>query len=178
MDPETLARLNSWDAVLDEVDYYEILGVERGAGDAAIRQAFHRFAQSFHPDQHPDLDAAASGALRRVFQCGTEAYRVLSHAELRVRYDMRLAKGTLRLNTSLLPPPPPVAQGPKALDELARSAGAKLHAKKADALLAAGDLSGAKEQLQAALRYDGNANIALEERLDAIEIALYAMGGS
>lgn len=178
MDDDARARLFGWDSVLDEVSYYEILGVDPSAGGPEIREAFHRFAQSFHPDRHPDLDAETAGALRRVFQCGAEAYRVLSHAELRLRYDMALAKGTLRVDTRDLPPAPRMDQNPKPLDELARSAGAKLHAKKADSLLGAGDLRGAKSELVRALEYDGNANTALSERLDALEVALYAMGDS
>lgn len=177
MDEAAHARLLDWDAVLEQVSYYEILGVDPRTSDSELRQAFHRFAQSFHPDQHPDVDPETASALRRVFQRGAEAYRVLGHAELRIRYDMALERGTLRIDTSLLPPPPNVEQSPKPLDELGRSAGAKLHARKADQLLARGDLRAAKAELLKALEYDGNANTALSERLDALEVALYAMGG-
>lgn len=176
MDEAAHARLLEWDSVLEEVSYYEILGVDPRAGDVEIRQAFHRFAQSFHPDQHPAVEASTLGALRRVFQCGAEAYRVLGHAELRIRYDMALQKGVLRIDTTLLPPPPAVEDNPKPLDELARSAGAKLHARKADSLLAHGELRAAKTELVKALEYDGNANSALSERFDALEVVLYAMG--
>ena len=34
-------------------DYYEVLGVEKGADDAAIKSAYRKLAKQYHPDLHP-----------------------------------------------------------------------------------------------------------------------------
>ena len=63
-------------------DYYEILGVDRGASDEEIKRAFRRAAQR----HHPDVDAS-TGAEQR-FKELNEAYRVLSDRQRRAAYDM------------------------------------------------------------------------------------------
>ncbi len=65
-----------------ELDYYEVLGVERGAGDAEIKRAFRRLAQQWHPDVN--ADAAAQERFKEI----NEAYQVLSDPQRRQAYDM------------------------------------------------------------------------------------------
>lgn len=175
MDLQDIERIFEWDALIDSSSYYEVLGVLEIADTGAIRKAFHEFAVAFHPDAFPEADAETEDALRRVFQRGAEAYRVLSHADSRADYDLALAKGQLRLDASM--PPPPLARPSdiRSLDELCRTAGARRYAKRAEELISAGDLSGAKRELQMAIREDGE-NPDLAERLDAVDLALYAMG--
>ena len=64
----------------------------------------------------------------------------------------------------------------KSLDELCKSAAARLHAQKADELINRGDLRGAKREMQLALHQDGGNNAELADRLDALDLALFAMG--
>jgi molecular chaperone DnaJ len=64
-----------------ERDYYEILGVERSAGDAELKRAFRRLARDFHPD----VSEAPDGEER--FKEAVEAYEVLSKSETRALYD-------------------------------------------------------------------------------------------
>ncbi len=63
-------------------DYYEILGVEKGAGDDDIKRAYRKLAVKFHPDKNPD-DASAE----EKFKEATEAYEVLRDGEKRQLYD-------------------------------------------------------------------------------------------
>ena len=170
-----IERVYEWAAVLDDSTYYELLGVLEIADDAAIKVAFHEFALAFHPDAHLEYDFHTAGVLRQVFQRGAEAYRVLSHPELRPRYDLALAKGQLRLGGSDVPRVANVGVGAKSLDELCRTASAKRFAMRADELISQGDLTGAKRELMLAIREDG-ANPELAERLDALDLALFAMG--
>ncbi|HEX3777211.1 MAG TPA: DnaJ domain-containing protein [Polyangiaceae bacterium] len=174
-DEADIERVYEWASVLDDSSYYELLGVLEIADDASIKAAFHEFALAFHPDAHLDYDADTLTVSRRVFQRGAEAYRVLSHPELRPRYDLALAKGQLRLGGSDVPRVANVGVGAKSLDELCKTAAARLYASRADALISEGDLAGAKRELMLALREDGE-NPELAERLDALDLALFAMG--
>ena len=54
-------------------DYYEVLGVDRGADDATLKKAYRKLAKKYHPDMNPgDKEAEAK------FKEATEAYGVLS----------------------------------------------------------------------------------------------------
>ena len=66
----------------DKRDYYEVLGVDKGADDAAIKKAYRALAKKYHPDMNPgDKEAEAK------FKEASEAYAVLSDAEKRKQYD-------------------------------------------------------------------------------------------
>jgi curved DNA-binding protein CbpA len=175
LDEVEVERVYEWASVLEESNYYELLGVLEIADDEALKTAFHDFALAFHPDAHLDYDAETAKLSRTVFQRGAEAYRVLSHPELRPRYDLALAKGQLRLGGSEVPRLANVGVGAKSLDELCRTASAKRYASRADQLISDGDLSAAKRELMLALREDGT-NPELADRLDAVDLALFAMG--
>jgi molecular chaperone DnaJ len=63
-------------------DYYDVLGVARGADDAEIKKAFRRLARELHPDVNRDDPAAEER-----FKEAAEAYEVLSDADRRATYD-------------------------------------------------------------------------------------------
>lgn len=64
------------------MDYYEILGVERDAGQDVIKKAYRKAALKYHPDRNPG-DAAAEENFKRA----AEAYAVLGDPDKRARYD-------------------------------------------------------------------------------------------
>ena len=63
-------------------DYYEVLGVDKNADDAAIKKAYRVLAKKYHPDMNPG-DAEAE----KKFKEASEAYAVLSDPEKRRQYD-------------------------------------------------------------------------------------------
>src|ERR671938_1803347 len=63
-------------------DYYEVLGVSRGASEAEIKSAYRKLAVRYHPDKNPG-DAEAE----EKFKEAAEAYSILSDADQRARYD-------------------------------------------------------------------------------------------
>ena len=65
-----------------ERDFYEVLGVERGASDAEIKRAFRKLAQQWHPDVNKEPEADAR------FKEINEAYQILSDPQRRQQYDM------------------------------------------------------------------------------------------
>ncbi len=63
-------------------DYYEVLGISKGASDEDIKKAYRQMAKKYHPDLNPgDKDAEAH------FKEVNEAYEVLSDAQKKARYD-------------------------------------------------------------------------------------------
>ena len=63
-------------------DYYEVLGVDKGADDATIKKAYRKLAMKYHPDRNPDNKEA-----EEKFKEIGEAYEVLSDADKRAAYD-------------------------------------------------------------------------------------------
>ena len=68
--------------MVDQRDYYEVLGVERRATSAQITDAYRKLAVKFHPDKNPGNAEAAAR-----FKEAARAFEVLSDADLRSRYD-------------------------------------------------------------------------------------------
>jgi len=79
-------------------DYYAVLGVEPGAGEAEIKKAFRRLARKYHPDVSKARDAEDR------FKAVNEAYEVLRDPQRRTEYDA-LRAGGHRPGASFRPPP-------------------------------------------------------------------------
>lgn len=67
---------------MDYKDYYQILGVSRGASTDEIRKAYRKLAMQYHPDHNPD-DKQAEERFKEI----NEAYQVLNDPQKRAHYD-------------------------------------------------------------------------------------------
>src|SRR5688572_1358908 len=63
-------------------DYYEILGVSKGASADEIKKSYRKVAMQFHPDRNPGDKAA-----EEKFKEAAEAYEILSDQDKRAQYD-------------------------------------------------------------------------------------------
>jgi molecular chaperone DnaJ len=63
-------------------DYYEVLGIEKGAGKDEIKRAYRKMAIKYHPDKNPDDPEAETR-----FKEAAEAYEILSDDQKRASYD-------------------------------------------------------------------------------------------
>jgi molecular chaperone DnaJ len=67
---------------MEKRDYYEVLGVSKGASDEEIKKAYRQMAKKYHPDLHPD-----DKECEEKFKECNEAYEVLSDPEKKAKYD-------------------------------------------------------------------------------------------
>ncbi len=67
---------------MDKRDYYEVLGVGKGASEDEMKKAYRKLAMKYHPDRNPD-DKVAEDKFKEL----NEAYEVLSNPDKKSRYD-------------------------------------------------------------------------------------------
>jgi len=147
-------RLRTWLAVLDTLTYYQVLGADFSDERESIQDAFHRFAETFHPDAHSAAPEAERQAAHVIFKRGVEAYRVLSDERLRAMYDDLLGEGDVRpaVFSSMLPPPEEVPEGE--VDETTLALAARPFARRAEELARSGDFAQARLYVDLALFHD------------------------
>jgi curved DNA-binding protein CbpA len=153
---------------LDDLDYYTLLGLEPHATADAIRDAFHRFALKYHPDNHSGGDPGRLARATQIFRRGAEAYRVLGNPDSRRRYDEGLGRGERRLSSE--PDTGTARRAPPA-----QTVNRKAHPfyRTAERLMAAGDLGNAKLQLKIALGHDPESSL-VQTKLAQVEEQLAA----
>lgn len=166
---ELRALVQSWLEILDESNYYELLGVLEIADETAIQIAFHKFSQSFHPDNHRNSPAEVREGVTRIFKRGAEAYRVLRDSKSRAAYDLALAQGALRYFRA---GGSRDSQGvERGLEALCQTPGGRLHARKAERALSEGNFEEARTEMHHAQTAEG-ISIALENRFrELLELA-------
>jgi DnaJ-class molecular chaperone len=169
--------IDAWLSVLDDLTHYELLGAPSQAGPDDLKQAFHVFADTFHPDAHSGRASDEREAIGRIFRHGAEAYRVLGDPDLRASYDASLAEGVLPSVASRRSSLPPGRErsAPKRLEDWLKSPAARPFARRAEELAKKGDWKQAKLQLTLARHHEPN-NEGLEQFLKGLEEKIRATG--
>jgi DnaJ-class molecular chaperone len=140
--------------IMDELDYYQLLGVEPKASLAEIRKAFHASSRSYHPDANRGLPPQLREQCSQISKRVTEAYCVLRDNRRRKAYDARIGDGkTLRIQ---------LAEARSAHTEQIKAErrgrtaqGRQFHGK-AEAELKRGNLAGAIQHIQMALTFESD----------------------
>ena len=147
-------------------DYYDVLGVARGASVDEIKKAYRGLAVKFHPDRNRDADETVSQAIYNIFKRLNEAYRVLCDYEKRVLYDEGLDGGSTRLEhegrRTMIP---------KTAEETMKSREARQFYRQAAEALKSGNLMQADLHIKVASKREGE-NKAIEELMEKINTAL------
>ncbi|MCK6546798.1 DnaJ domain-containing protein [Myxococcota bacterium] len=151
-------RVRTMFRLLDEVDYYQILGVDPDTDAEHLKRAYFDLSLEFHPDRFfllrsGDLKEKIYAIYRRI----SEAYAVLSDERRRAAYDAgRVARHDKRaapeLREDVRPPAPEVKGG--VLDVAATSPKAKRFVELARGAMDEGDVNGARLHLAIALAYE------------------------
>jgi curved DNA-binding protein CbpA len=151
---------------LDEMSYYEVLGVGQAATVDTIKAAFHAFARKYHPDRHHDQPELHRKSVR-IYRRGTEAYRVLLNPEARRLYDQSLSEGKVRFDPTLVRQS--MRPGAGSLRPQAHSARTRPLLAKAEQAIRAGDLAQAELHLRIAVGHEPN-NAELAKKLEDVRV--------
>jgi curved DNA-binding protein CbpA len=155
---------------MDELDYYAILNVPADATVDAIKEGFRAFARRFHPDRFAGDPERVSQATR-IYQRGTEAYRVLTNLEQRRIYDSQRSQGQLRMDPEVARRSVRPSAAPARVDSVAPRA--RPFAARAEQALRNGDIKQARLNYQIALQHDPNSE-TLQKKLADVEGQLKA----
>ena len=158
------------DERLEQLDYYTLLGVPRGASVDEVKHAFRAFARKFHPDRFAGGPPEKIERATRIYRRGSEAVQTLTDLAARQAYDAALAKGELRLRdapragqAAPAAAPVPVRPAPSI-----RSTAAQAFFARAQEAARAGDLPAAFRALRSALEQEPG-NPLLETALSKVE---------
>jgi DnaJ-class molecular chaperone len=80
--------------IVGELDYYQLLHLDRGASPREVKLAYHSSSRAFHPDANNHLENELHRAVVNIAKRITEAYQVLRDPRRRQAYDELLSSGS------------------------------------------------------------------------------------
>ncbi len=172
IDPLEITALSR---IMDELDYYQLLGVDRRASSSEIRKAYHSCSRNFHPDANRALPADLLEDCGRISKRITEAYCVLRDARRRQAYDAKRDDGDQgHLRIQIAEARTAHVEQRKAQARGSTPQGRQFHAK-AEADVKAGNLAGAIQNLQMALTFEP-ANAGFKVLVDQLKLRQKSAG--
>jgi len=140
-----LARL------IDELDYYQLLHLRRGASISEVKQAYHFSSRAFHPDANRHLSANLQAAVATIARRITEAYSVLRDPGRNKAYLQHLEAGHgVRMQLSEAR----AEAGRRAVEQKGRTPQGRQYYNLAEAELRREDFAAAARNLQTALTFE------------------------
>jgi DnaJ-class molecular chaperone len=151
--------------IIGDLDYYQLLHLERDAASGEVRRAYHATSRAFHPDANRHLEPELREAVRVIAMRISEAYSVLRDARRRRAYDRRIDEsGDVRMRLAEAQ-----AEGGRGTSELrgpATPQGRQFH-KAALSDMKRGDHSAAARNLQTALTFEPDNELLKEQLAEA-----------
>ncbi len=166
------SEIKAFARIMDELNYYELLEIERGAARTDIRDAFHNAARRFHPDTHREAGAALSQDIDRISKRITEAYTVLRNPRRRKVYDDHIAAGTSGVRIPLAALEAAAEKEAAEVHQGATPNGKRYYAL-ANADIKNGNLQAAARNLQMAITFEPG-NKGFKEKLEKLKAQLKA----
>lgn len=137
--------------IIDELDYYQLMHVQRGATVREVRTAFYASSRTFHPDANRHLEPELREAVAKIAKRVTEAYSVLRDPKRRQAYDRMLEeKRGLRIRLAEAE----AVGGRQARENEGRTPQGRQYYKLARTAFEAGDWGAMARNLQTALTFE------------------------
>ena len=168
----TAAEVHALAGLVDELDYYQLLEIQRDAPASAVKRAYYTVTRRLHPDANRDLASAERESLENIARRVSEAYQVLRDGRRRNAYDAQLAAGAgsrIRLAEA-------EAQAEKeaSAHHLGRTPNGRRYFNLARADIDRGDLASAQRNLRTAITFEAD-NAYFKQKLDEVTAALKSM---
>ena len=165
----TAAEVHALAGLVDELDYYQLLEIQRDAPASAVKRAYYTVTRRLHPDANRDLASAERESLENIARRVSEAYQVLRDGRRRNAYDAQLAAGAgsrIRLAEA-------EAQAEKeaSAHHLGRTPNGRRYFNLARADIDRGDLASAQRNLRTAITFEAD-NAYFKQKLDEVTAAL------
>ncbi|MCH2173249.1 J domain-containing protein [Myxococcota bacterium] len=93
MEPIAPSEILALARLVDQIDYYRLLQLQRDATTREIQRAFHTCSRTFHPDANRHQSSQIQAGIRPIAKRITEAYTVLRDPRRRALYDEQLDSG-------------------------------------------------------------------------------------
>jgi DnaJ-class molecular chaperone len=149
--------------IMNELDYYQMLHLERGASSGQVRQAYYASSRTFHPDANRHLEPETLADCTAISKRVTEGYCVLRDPRKRRAYDERLhVEGGVRMQ--LAEAKAAEKKGNDAARRGKTEQGRQFHQKAAAAIVRS-DWAAARNNLQMALTFEP-ANAFFKQELE------------
>jgi DnaJ-class molecular chaperone len=150
--------------IMDELDYYQLMHVQRGATVREVRGAYYATSRAFHPDSNRHLEPTLQNAVGQIAKRVTEAYAVLRDPRRRQAYDRMLDEGRgLRIQLAQAQ----AVGGRQARENEGRTTQGRQYFKLASAAREGGDWGAMARNLQTALTFEPDNEFFKEQLAEA-----------